>query len=116
MASNLGRFFSGIQLYFAVRQEAIFYCFIVEEAVQSLGMACYLLTKAEKYTLAAELANYAIESYCQPMIKMCSDVTTDNDSYNIGIVMMPTNSAFHSFFVASEKNFRMYADRVYETH
>lgn len=114
MASNLGRFFSGIQLYFAARQEAVFYCFIIEEAVQSLGMACYLLTKAEKYTLAAMIANDAIEHYCDPMIKLCSD-TTDTTELNLGFIMMPTNSAFVSFFEASKKNFRMYVDRVYET-
>jgi len=103
---------TGISGFTFAREEVAFYMFIFEEAVQTLGMSCYLLTNAGQYQEAAEVAQYMLDEYVNPMIAFC-DPSVGGEELAIGILAWPMNTAFLAFFMATKKNLEYYIQQAY---
>jgi hypothetical protein len=85
-----------------IRGMVIFYLFILEEAAQTAGMACYMCYKDNRTTQAAEHAQWIKDN-----------ITTNGRTFaqTIGLVAYPMNDAFITYFDAADK-----ANDYYATH
>jgi len=82
-----------------VRGSVAMYLFIIEESIQTLGMACYLLAKQERWNDLLDLANWIIANVINPAIDF-------NNTY--GMVAYPLNMAYDTFYKASKTNMENY--------
>jgi len=82
-----------------VRGSIAMYMFIIEEAIQTIGMACYLLYKHKKYSDLKEVAKWALDNLVNPAIDFA-------ETY--GHVAYPLEMAYKAFYQASKKNFENY--------
>ena len=82
-----------------VRGSVAMYIFILEESIQTLGMACYLLAKEQRWNDLLDLANWIIANVINPAIDF-------NNTY--GGVAYPLNMAYDTFYRASKTNMENY--------
>lgn len=82
-----------------VRGSIAMFMFILEEAVQTAGMACYLYKKAELNEKAAELAQWIIDEILNPALDFVD---------NYGIFAYPLNEAYKQFFLAAKQSMQAY--------
>jgi len=84
-----------------VRGSIAMYLFIIEEAIQTLGMAVYLLYKDNRFQEARETAQYMLDNVINPAIDF-------NNTY--GSVAYPLNLAYDTFYKNSKKNMETYLE------
>lgn len=84
-----------------VRGSIAMYMFIIEEAVQTAGMAAYLYNKAEQKQKAKETAQWILDNLIYP----AQDFT---ETY--GYLAYPLNMAYDAFFKAAEQTMQMYLE------
>ncbi len=82
-----------------VRSFVAMFMFINEEAVQTVGMACYMLQKTEQWAGVIETAQYALDNLINPAIDFCA---------TYGYVAVPLNMAYDAFFKAAQKSMQTY--------
>jgi len=82
-----------------VRGSIAMYLFIIEEALQTLGMACYLYQKANMKESVRNLAKWAIDNVVDPAIEF-------NNTY--GAAAYPLNMAYDTFYHSSRISFQTY--------
>jgi hypothetical protein len=82
-----------------VRSFVAMFMFINEEAVQTVGMACYMLQKTEQWAGVIETAQYALDNLINPAIDFCA---------MYGYVAVPLNMAYDAFFKAAQKSMQTY--------
>jgi len=82
-----------------VRGSVGMYLFIIEESIQTLGMACYLLAKEQRWNDLLDLANWIIANVINPAIDFCN---------NYGAIAYPLNMAYDTFYKASKTNMENY--------
>ena len=75
------------------------FMFILQEATQTLGMACFMAKRHDQPAIARDLAAYAITEICDPAIDFCND---------FGWAAYPLQIAYREFFKAARKNFETY--------
>lgn len=75
------------------------FLFILEEAVQSIGMSVYLAYKAESCEDVRNLAQYAIDELIDPALDWI---------HTYGNLCYPNNLSYEEFFLASKKNMENY--------
>ena len=75
------------------------YLFIIEESIQTVGMACWTLYKANRISEVRELAQWIIDEIIEPAIVF-------NETY--GKVAYPLNEAYGVFYESSRKNMETY--------
>ena len=75
------------------------YLFIIEESIQTVGMACWTLYKANRISEVRELAQWVLNEIIDPAIVF-------NEQY--GKVAYPLNEAYGVFYEASRKNMETY--------
>lgn len=85
-----------------VRGSIAMYMFIVEEAVQTVGMSCYLLYKDEKWEECLQLATWIINT-------ILANAIAFSETY--GHLAYPLNMAYDTFFKSSYKNMETYIER-----
>lgn len=73
-----------------------FYMFIIEESIQTVGMACWMARQAGDYAAIHELAHWAKTELCDELGHFAN---------NAGFAAYPMNVAFDKFAEASKKNF-----------
>ena len=81
-------------IFMNVRETIAFYMFIIEESIQAVGMACYLLKKYGLDEDAKQYANWAKSNLIQPLREFAQGV---------GQVAYPMNQAYIAFADATEK-------------
>lgn len=84
-----------------VRSFVSMFMFITEEAVQTIGMACYLLQKTEQWEQVINTAQYALDELIMPAIDFCT---------TYGYVAVPVNMAYDAFFKAAQKSMQTYIE------
>ena len=75
------------------------FMFILQESVQTLGMACFIAIRNDRLDLAKELASYTINEIIDPAIDFCNA---------FGWAAYPLQIAYREFFKAARKNFETY--------
>ena len=76
-----------------------FYGFIIEEAIQSAGFACWILRGAGKHEDAADKAQWCIAELINPAIQFFN---------TWGHITFPMNQAYLAFFEASKRTMETY--------
>ena len=84
-----------------VRGSIAMYMFIIEEAVQTAGMAAYLYQKAEQTQKAKETAKWVLDNLIYPALDFV-------ETY--GYLAYPLNLSYEAFFRAAEKTMQMYLE------
>lgn len=75
------------------------FMFILEESIQTAGMACYLLQKEGKWQELLELATDALDNLIAPAL----------DFVNLyGTIAAPLHSAYIAFYQTAQKTFTTY--------
>lgn len=82
-----------------VRGTVGFFMFILEEAIQTASMACWLLWRAGLKSEAKSLASWAKAELVEPAQGFCSDY---------GSLAYPMNECFSRFYEASRRAFEVY--------
>ena len=90
-----------IELIEEVRSSIAMYMFIVEESIQTIGMACYLAYKKQQWDKVMEYANYAINELINPAIEFAN--LYGNFAY-------PLHFAYLAFYESAKKTMRNYID------
>ena len=75
------------------------YLFIIEEAIQTVGMACWTLYKDNRFAEVQELAQWIIDDIIDPAIEF-------NNTY--GMATYPLNQAYAVFYTSARKNMETY--------
>ena len=88
-----------------VRGSIAMFLFIIEEAIQTVGMSCYLLYKEEKWAECLEVATYIKNRIIEPSLEFV-------DSY--GQVAYPLNISYKIFYESAMKNVETYIKRCLE--
>lgn len=88
-----------------VRGSIAMYLFIIEEAIQSMGMACYLNYREKNWSALLETANYALENLIKPALDFVS---------TYGHVAYPLNISYQAFYEATKKQMQNYIDLAKE--
>lgn len=83
-----------------VRGSVSFYMFIMEEAIQTCGMACWISHQKGNLDRAKEVALYAKNELCIPL--------RDFARSPAGLLGYPMNLSYEAFANASIKNFDTY--------
>ena len=84
-----------------VRGSIAMYLFIIEEAIQTVGMACYLNYKANRLEAVRDLAKWILDNIINPAIDF-------NNTY--GSVAYPLNLAYNVFYHAAKRNMETYLE------
>ena len=84
-----------------VRGSIAMYLFIIEESIQTVGMACYMLYKDQKYQEVMDLATWIISDIIDPAIEF-------NNTY--GTVAYPLNMAYGVFYESAKRNMNTYLE------
>jgi len=79
------------------------YLFIIEEAIQTVGMACYLNWKEGNYSKVLEIANYVLDEIINPAIDF-------NNTY--GWAAVPLNLAYGVFYKAAKTTMENYIEQA----
>jgi len=82
-----------------VRGTMIFYFFIIEEAIQSVSFACYLLHKAEMYEDCRNMARWCLDNLINPAI--------DTVAW-LGTLIYPMNMSYDLFYKSAKKLMETY--------
>lgn len=77
------------------------FMFILEEAAQTAGMACYVAKREGQDDLVKSIADYAIREICDPGIDFCN---------TYGAAAYPLHMAYKEFFTAAKKTFQTYLE------
>jgi len=77
-----------------VRETIAFYMFIIEESIQAMGMACYLLKKYGLDQDAKEYASWTKSNLIQGLKEFAQGV---------GVIAYPMNEAYKLFAESTEK-------------
>jgi len=77
-----------------VRETIAFYMFIIEESIQAMGMACYLLKKFGLDQDAKEYASWTKSNLIQGLKEFAQGV---------GVIAYPMNEAYKLFAESTEK-------------
>jgi len=88
-----------------VRGSIAMYLFIIEEAIQTVGMACYLNYKANRLDAVRELAKWILDNIVNPAIDF-------NNTY--GHVAYPLNLAYNVFYQSAKRNMETYLELTRE--
>ena len=88
-----------IDLIEEVRGSIAMFMFIIEEAIQTIGMACYLAYKKQQWDKVIEYATYAINELIDPAIEFA-------DTY--GNFAYPLHFAYKAFYETSKKTMENY--------
>lgn len=88
-----------------VRGSCAMFMFIIEEAVQTIGMACYLAQKKKQWNVLREYADFALYELIEPALQFV-------DQY--GNLAYPLNGAYKAFFEAAKKTFLQYKQMAAE--
>lgn len=78
-----------------VRETVAFYMFIVEEAIQSAGMAAYISYKAGNTQRAKEIAQFMISELIDPLKEFAESP--------VGYTAYPVNLAYSAFAESARK-------------
>jgi len=81
------------------------YLFIIEEAIQTVGMACYLNWKEGNYSKVIEVANYVLDEIINPAIDFCA---------TYGSATYPLNIAYDVFYKAAKTSMENYIAQAQE--
>ncbi|MHC1611629.1 MAG: hypothetical protein ACXQTW_08595 [Candidatus Methanospirareceae archaeon] len=92
---GLGVAKEAFEVFSNVRETIAFYMFIVEEAIQSAGMAAYISYKAENYERAKEIAQFMISELIEPLKEFAESPA--------GWTAYPMNLAYISFAESARK-------------
>lgn len=84
-----------------VRGSIAMYMFIIEESVQTVGMACYLSWKQGEKEKARDLASWAIANVIEPALDFV---------HTYGSPAYPLNISYDVFFTSSLKTFQNYLE------
>ena len=90
---------SAFDVFEDVRGTISFYMFIIEEAIQTANMACYLLYKAGLYDELEEVLNWLENELVNPL---------ESFANGVGVVAYPMNLSYISFAEASKKLINSY--------
>ena len=82
-----------------VRGTLAMYLFIIEESIQTLGMAIYQAKKSNRTDLVRELAQYTLDNVITPAIAFCN---------TYGMATYPLNQAYWIFYDSSKKLMETY--------
>jgi len=82
-----------------VRGSIAMFLFIIEEAIQTAGMACYILMRLKKYDELRDQAQWAIDNLINPALDFVQ---------NYGFAAYPLNLAYESFYKAAKRTFETY--------
>lgn len=85
-----------------VRGSIAMYMFIIEEAIQTVGMSCYILYKDEKYAECLQLAHWILNNIIEPALGFA-------ETY--GHAAYPLEISYKVFYQASKKNMLTYIER-----
>lgn len=83
-----------------VRETVAFYMFIVEEAIQTAGMAAYMLKKAGKIDEAKQQAQWVIDNLINPLLEFCDSPAA--------AMAYPMNMAYRAYAEAAKKAMEAY--------
>ncbi|MEM5854475.1 MAG: hypothetical protein QW228_08980 [Candidatus Aenigmatarchaeota archaeon] len=86
-------------VFINVRETIAFYMFIIEESIQAMGMACYLLKKYGLNKECKEYADFTLSNLINPLEEFASGV---------GTWAYPMNEAYKAFATASRKVMEAY--------
>lgn len=92
----------GLDLIQDVRGSIAMYMFIIEEAIQTVGMSCYLLYKDEQYQECLNLAHWILNNIVEPALGFA-------DTY--GHVAYPLEASYKVFYQSAKKNMLTYISR-----
>jgi len=84
-----------------VRGSIAMYMFIIEEAIQSVGMAAYLSYRANQIDKAKEIAQWSLDELILPAQDFA-------DTW--GYPAYPLNESYKMFYLAAEKTMRTYLE------
>ena len=87
-------------VFMNVRETIAFYMFIVEEAIQTAGMAAYMLKKADKIAEAKQQAQWTIDNLINPLLEFCDSPAA--------AMAYPMNLAYKAFAEAAKKTMEAY--------
>jgi len=88
-----------------VRGSISMFMFIIEEAIQTVGMAIYLLYKQGKYQECLELVSWELENLINPSLEFVEQY---------GAVAYPLNIAYQQFYQSAKKTALTYQDLCLE--
>lgn len=77
------------------------YMFIIEEAIQSGGMAVYLLYKSNRYEDALKMAQWLLDNLINPALDFVR-------AY--GHAAYPLNMCYETFYTVAKRNMETYID------
>lgn len=83
-----------------VRETIAFYMFIIEEAIQTAGMAAYMLKKADKIAEAKQQAEWTINNLINPLIEFADSPAA--------AVAYPMNLAYKAFAESAKRAMEAY--------
>ncbi len=87
-------------VFINIRETIAFYMFIIEEAIQTAGMAAYMLKKAEKIDEAKAQAQWTIDNLINPLIEFADSPAA--------AMAYPMNLAYKAFAQAAKKTMEAY--------
>ena len=82
-----------------VRGSIAMYLFIIEEAIQTAGMACYLLYRMKKYDECKNTAQWVIDNLIDPALEFVN---------TYGYAAYPLNMAYETFYKSARKTMETY--------
>jgi len=82
-----------------VRSSVAMFMFIIEEAIQTAGMACYVLYKNQKWEALKSAAQQTIDNLILPGIDFVN---------NYGAAAIPLNTAYSAFYNQAKTTFETY--------
>jgi len=82
-----------------VRGSIAMFMFIIEEAIQTVGMACYINYKLGDVEAAKEAARWALDNLVNPALDFV-------DRY--GAAAYPLNLAYKSFYLSAKRTMETY--------
>lgn len=82
-----------------VRGSIAMYLFIIEEAIQTAGMACYLLQKAQDYEALMSTASWILNNLINPAIDFVN---------TYGAPAYPLNQAYYTFYNSAKLTMETY--------
>jgi len=96
---------SAFSVFEDVRGTISFYMFIIEESIQTVNMAMYLLYKAGLYSELEEVLNWAEGNLVNPL---------EDFANGVGTVAYPMNLSYVAFAQASKKLIEAYRKLIQE--
>ena len=82
-----------------VRGSIAMYLFIIEEAIQTAGMACYILYRQKKYDELRNTARWIIDNLIDPALEFVK---------TYGYAAYPLNLSYEVFYKSARKTMETY--------